>query len=118
MRETRLRLKGGGGHHPTVTVSYAPTASFQVQVPLQRFCNRRLLLPNRFPNRGRPVCKCLLLYPVASVSFKRSPPLPLPVGPGLHTIKECLEGHKPRHQPLPKGLTRRQWPGSLRLLHR
>ena len=34
---------------PTVTVSYAPTGSFQLQLQLQRFCNRRRLLPNCFP---------------------------------------------------------------------
>ena len=46
-----LPLKRGGGRAraPTVTVGCAPTAPFQIQLPL---CARHLLPPNRFPNRG------------------------------------------------------------------
>ena len=62
---------GGGDPSPTATVSSAPTASFQRQLQVQRFCNHRLLLPNRFPNCGHPVSQAAAALPLASISFKR-----------------------------------------------
>ena len=46
-----------------VSVTYTPTASLQLQLRLQWFCNRRLLLPNRFPNCGQPVLQALAAPP-------------------------------------------------------
>ena len=50
-----LRLKRGDGRYPsTITVSYAPTIALQLQLRLQRVCNRRVMLPNRSSNRCQP----------------------------------------------------------------
>ena len=48
---------------PTVTLSYTPTVSFQLQLQLQRFYNRRLQLPCRFPNRRQPVLQAFAATP-------------------------------------------------------
>ena len=60
--------KGGVYAPATATVNSAPTVPFHFE--LQRFCNRHLQLPNRFPNcrqRRRH-------YRAASLSFNRGPP--------------------------------------------
>ena len=62
--------RGGGGG---VTASHAPTASFQLQLWLQRFCNRRPCSPTAFPTVANRFHKRWLHCPVASLSFRRRP---------------------------------------------
>ena len=48
---------------PTGTARAASTVICQLQRGLQRFCTRRLLLPDRFPNRGRQVVQEVAALP-------------------------------------------------------
>ena len=60
-------------------VSYAPTASLQLQPQLQRLCNRRPPLPNRPPNRRQPILQ-------AFAALSRGPP----IAPHRNIATSCI----------------------------
>ena len=70
MRGWVAGLEAGQGSPPTVTVSYAPTVLFHLQMRLQRSVTAASCSLNRFPNR---IYRRLTLFPVASHSCLLGP---------------------------------------------
>ena len=97
------RGRGGGG--ATVNVSYAPTAILRLQLRLQRLCNR-LLLPNRFTNRRRPVLRLFatLPRPPSAVPHPFRPSRVLLDSTRLHRSSNCAPNRFPDRQPVLQAL--------------